>query len=68
MAFTSPRTWISSEIVTAALMNTHVRDNERYLNGLDGDVTINDDLILAEAKSLTFGDELLATTDRKSVV
>jgi len=44
-------------------MNTHVRDNERYLNGLDGDVTINDDLILAEAKSLTFGDELLATTD-----
>lgn len=27
MAWTSPRTWVASEIVTAALMNTHVRDN-----------------------------------------
>ncbi len=27
MAWTSPRTWVSGEVVTAALMNTHVRDN-----------------------------------------
>mgnify|MGYP003139871490 CR=1 FL=1 len=27
MAWTSPRTWVTGEIVTAALMNTHVRDN-----------------------------------------
>lgn len=27
MAWTSPRTWIAGEKVTAALMNTHVRDN-----------------------------------------
>lgn len=27
MAWTSPRTWVSGETVTAALMNTHVRDN-----------------------------------------
>lgn len=27
MAWTTPRTWVSSELVTAALMNTHVRDN-----------------------------------------
>jgi hypothetical protein len=27
MAWTSPRTWVASEIVTAAVMNTHVRDN-----------------------------------------
>lgn len=27
MAWTSPRTWVSSEVVTAAIMNTHVRDN-----------------------------------------
>ena len=27
MAWTSPRSWISGEVVTAALMNTHLRDN-----------------------------------------
>lgn len=27
MAWTSPRTWVSGEVVTAALMNTHLRDN-----------------------------------------
>lgn len=27
MAWTAPRTWIVGEVVTAALMNTHVRDN-----------------------------------------
>lgn len=27
MAWTDPRTWVTSEVVTAAIMNTHVRDN-----------------------------------------
>lgn len=27
MAWTSPRTWVAAETVTASLMNTHVRDN-----------------------------------------
>lgn len=27
MAWTTPRSWTTGEIVTAALMNTHVRDN-----------------------------------------
>ena len=27
MAWTAPRTWVAGEIVTAALLNTHVRDN-----------------------------------------
>ncbi len=27
MVWTAPRTWVASEVVTAALMNTHVRDN-----------------------------------------
>ena len=27
MAWTTPRTWTTSEIVTASMMNTHVRDN-----------------------------------------
>ncbi len=29
MAFTAPRTWVTDEIVTSALLNTHVRDNLR---------------------------------------
>lgn len=28
MAWTAPRTWTTGELVTAAIMNTHVRDNE----------------------------------------
>ena len=27
MAWTAPRTWVTAEIVTAALFNTHIRDN-----------------------------------------
>jgi hypothetical protein len=27
MAFTTPRTWVTAEMVTAALLNTYVRDN-----------------------------------------
>jgi microcystin-dependent protein len=27
MAWTTPRTWVAGELVTASLMNTHVRDN-----------------------------------------
>lgn len=32
MAWTSPRTWVSGEVLTAALLNTHVRDNLLELN------------------------------------
>lgn len=31
MAWTTPRTWTTSETVTAAMMNAHVRDNLAYL-------------------------------------
>jgi hypothetical protein len=31
MAWTLPRTWIASEIVTAAMMNAHLRDNQLVL-------------------------------------
>lgn len=31
MAWTSPRTWVAAETVTAALMNAHVRDNLKAL-------------------------------------
>lgn len=28
MAWTTPRTWVTGELVTAALMNTHIKDNQ----------------------------------------
>ena len=31
MVWTTPRTWVTAEMVTAALMNTHVRDNLDWL-------------------------------------
>jgi hypothetical protein len=31
MSWTSPRTWVAGELVTAALFNTHIRDNESEL-------------------------------------
>lgn len=34
MAWTAPRTWVAGEVVTAALLNTHVRDNLSYLKDL----------------------------------
>lgn len=38
--WTSPRTWVTSEVVTAATMNTHVRDNLAALERvLDRDMT-----------------------------
>lgn len=33
MGWSAPRTWVSSEVVTAAIMNQHVRDNLLALNG-----------------------------------
>lgn len=68
MAWTAPRTWVVGEIVTAALMNTHVRDNTRYVKGLDGVPTIESGLIIDN----TGGDEYLqipslTTTERNNL-
>lgn len=32
MAWTAPRTWVTSETVTSTIMNTHVRDNLNWLH------------------------------------
>lgn len=32
MAWTAPRTWVTGEVVTSSIMNTHVRDNFSVLN------------------------------------
>lgn len=46
MAWTTPRTWVTGEIVTAALMNTHVRDN--LLETSAATATTAGDLIYAD--------------------
>lgn len=39
MTWTSPRTWVAAETVTAALLNTHVRDNLEAIAPTDTDWT-----------------------------
>lgn len=39
MAWTSPRTWVAGEVVTAALLNTHVRDNLKTIGDAWGSYT-----------------------------
>jgi hypothetical protein len=36
MGWTTPRTWVDAEVVTAAMLNTHVRDNENWLRAHHG--------------------------------
>ncbi len=40
MAWTTPRTWVDAEVVTAAIMNTHVRDNLTDLDARVGSSTL----------------------------
>lgn len=47
MAWTSPRTYVAGEVITAAIFNDHIRSNLRYLKGLDGSVTIDNDLTVS---------------------
>lgn len=47
MAWTTPRTWVTAETVTAALMNAHVRDNLRETSPFT--VTTAGDLSYADA-------------------
>lgn len=44
MAWTTPATLVTGDVIQASWANTHVRDNSRYLKGLDGSVVIQDAL------------------------
>jgi len=52
MAWTTPRTWVTGEVVTASIMNTHIRDNLRYIKGLDGAVQIDDNIVFPGAQTV----------------
>lgn len=47
-AWTTPKTWATSELVTAAMLNAHIRDNELILK-----TSINDDGTLKSTSSVT---------------
>lgn len=47
MAWTAPRTWVTGELVTASIMNTHVRDN--LLESATAKVTTAGDIVYATA-------------------
>ncbi len=55
MGWTAPRDWTVGEIVTEAMMDTHIKNNLRYLKGLDGVPTIESGLTIDN----TDGDERL---------
>ena len=46
MAWTAPRTWVSSEVVTASHMNTHIRDN--FLETAAATAAAANDLVIAD--------------------
>jgi hypothetical protein len=54
MAWTAPSTWTVGQLVTAATMNTNIRDNLNYLKGNAGAVTISDELTTSLAAGGSF--------------
>ncbi len=58
MAWTVPRTWVTGEQVTAALMNTHIKDNLLAIGGTfvykASDETVNNSATLQDDDDLKF--------------
>lgn len=48
MAWTTPQTWVDNVAVSAADLNLHIRDQLRYLKGLDGVIYIENAFELLE--------------------
>lgn len=61
MAWTAPRTWVSSEVVTAAIGNTHWRDNLLALSDRIQEVRKSADEPVTSSTVLQNDDQLLFT-------
>lgn len=48
MAWTTPRTWVAGEVVTAAIGNAHWRDNLAYLHGDAGNITYGNAALIVQ--------------------
>jgi hypothetical protein len=57
--WTTPRTWVTGELVTSSIMNTHVRDNLSYLYSTSGELSYVE---FTAAVSTTATTEATATT------
>ena len=67
MAWTSPRTYVVGEIITKSILDTHIKDNLRYLKGLDGAVTLSDALILPDGAGYYLHIPILTTAQRDAL-
>mgnify|MGYP001591350753 CR=1 FL=1 len=67
MAWSTPRTWVVAEILTAANMNTFVRDQQRFLKGIDGVTTLDSGLIITSAAGNYVQHPSLTTTQRDAL-
>ena len=68
MAWTSPVTRVTGEIVTAASWNVDVRDNLRALKGMDGLVTIQDGITMSGTGTASYlKPPVLTTTQRDAI-
>lgn len=67
MGWSLPRDWTVGEVVTEAMMDTHVKDNLRYLKGLDGATTLSDALILPDGAGYYIHLPGLTTTQRDAL-
>ena len=47
MAWTAPRTHTVGELITASILNTHIRDNLLYLKGNAGTITFDAAIVTA---------------------
>ncbi|MCK9601512.1 MAG: hypothetical protein M0R06_20895 [Sphaerochaeta sp.] len=55
MSWTTPAVRSTGDLITASIWNTDIKDNLRYLKGMDGQITLEDDLI-PSGSSLTLGE------------
>lgn len=61
MAWTTPRTWTTSELVTAAMLNEQVRDNSNYLQAALENVTTGHDHDGVDSKQIAWANLPVAT-------
>ncbi len=67
MAWSNPRTYTVGEIITKSILDTHVKDNLRYLKGTDGTVTLDSGLILPDGAGFYIHIPNLTTTQRDNL-
>lgn len=60
-AWTAPRTWTVGEVVTAAMMNAHVRDNLKQLYSEAGTISPGSNASTTQSGTVTFTNTFAST-------